>query len=398
MAGFTGNDLNVFLVRLRFVFFADDTGAWEKGLFSEFLETRRAEDGSDLGPLIERAFRVLDTAAVEGEACCQEDHRPRDERASSLGSRAAAVSQIRTSCSPAGCPASLASAAAPGSRVRVQGVISMLYQDLQGKTAVITGAGHAQGQGAASARMLASLGMRVLVTDRHADLAAECAEGIVSAGGVASSMRVDVRDEAQVSAMVAHAVSTYGRLDVLHSQAADLEILADPGDPDITQVTVEMWREQFETIALGAFLTCKHAIPAMVENGGGSIICTTSISSLMGEPNLTVYGSAKAAVNQLVRSVSAQWGKRGIRCNAIAPGLILSAPGLAIGPDLIDQYARHCSTGEAGTPEDVAHLVAYLASSASKYMSGQVVQLDGGFTSHSPMLAEQQSTGLIVGV
>ena len=76
MAGFTGNDLNVFLERLRFVFFADDTGAWEKGLFSEFLETRTAEDGSDLGPLIERAFRVLDTAAVEGEACCQEDHRP----------------------------------------------------------------------------------------------------------------------------------------------------------------------------------------------------------------------------------------------------------------------------------------------------------------------------------
>ena len=134
--------------------------------------------------------------------------------------------------------------------------------------------------------------------------------------------------------MVARALEEFGRLDVLHSQAADLALLGDPGDPPVTEVTVEGWRNQFETIVLGSLLTCKHAIPAMLETGGGSIVCTSSVSSLGGELALTVYGAAKAAgANQLVRSISTRYRKVGIRCNAIAPGLILSAPGLAIGED-----------------------------------------------------------------
>jgi NAD(P)-dependent dehydrogenase (short-subunit alcohol dehydrogenase family) len=269
--------------------------------------------------------------------------------------------------------------------------------DLTGKVAVITGAGDAKGQGAASARILSEHGAAVVLADVDIDASLARAEEIREAGGDAIAVQTDVREETQVERMVASALREFDRLDILHSQAADLALLGAPGDPAITEMSVTMWRQQFETIVLGTMLSCKHAIPAMLESGGGSIICTTSISGMMGEPNLTVYGAAKSAVNQVVRSVSAQYGKRGIRCNAVAPGLILSAPGLAMGEELIAQYTRHCDTPYVGQPEDTAHLVAFLASDLARYITGEVIRVDGGFNEHSPMLAEQQSQGLMLG-
>jgi NAD(P)-dependent dehydrogenase (short-subunit alcohol dehydrogenase family) len=269
--------------------------------------------------------------------------------------------------------------------------------DLTGKVAIITGAADTQGQGAATARILTANGAAVLLADVNGDESEARAREIREAGGRAVARHVDVRDEAQVEGMVAAALGEFGRLDILHSQAADLALLGDPGDPQITEMTVEMWRMQFDTIVLGTMLCCKHAIPPMIDGGGGSIICTSSISGMMGEPNLTVYAAAKAAVNQVVRSVSAQYGKQGIRCNAIAPGLILTAPGLAMGDELIAQYARHCDTPDVGQPEDTANLVAFLASDAARYISGAVIRIDGGFTSHSPMIAEQREEGRMLG-
>jgi len=269
--------------------------------------------------------------------------------------------------------------------------------DLNGKVAIVTGAGNARGQGAASARILAGHGAAVVLADIDSQESEARAEEIREAGGDAITVHTDVRDEAQVERMVATAVDEFGRLDILHSQAADLALLGDPGDPPIVEMTVEMWRSQFETIVLGTMLLCKHSIPRMLEVGGGSIICTSSISGMMGEPNLTVYAAAKAGVNQVVRSVSAQYGRHGIRCNAIAPGLILTAPGLAMGEELIAQYERHCDTPYVGQPEDTAHLVAFLASDAGRYISGEVIKVDGGFTSHSPMIAEQREAGRMLG-
>ncbi|MBS1675888.1 MAG: SDR family oxidoreductase [Actinobacteria bacterium] len=268
---------------------------------------------------------------------------------------------------------------------------------LDGKVAIITGAGDARGQGAASARLMSSLGASVVLADIDGEESQARAVELRDEGRAALAVPTDVRDEGQVEALVEAALAEFGRLDILHSQAADLRILADPGDPQITEVSVDLWRTEFETIVLGTLLSCKHAIPAMLRTGGGSIICTSSISGMMGELNLTVYGAAKAAVNQLVRSVSAQFGKQGIRCNAIAPGLILSSPGLDMGQELIDQYARHCDTPGVGRPEDVAPTVAFLASDAASYISGSVVTLDGGFISHSPMAVEQRSEGRILG-
>ncbi len=277
--------------------------------------------------------------------------------------------------------------------------------DLKGKVAIVTGAAsyhgdetlRQQGQGGAVASKLAELGAAVVLADINGAAAERRAEAIVQAGGEAIAVQTDVRSEEQVRRMVDTALEAFGRLDILHNNAADLQHLFDPGDPQITEFSVETWHAIFETVVLGAMLGCKHAIPPMVETGGGSIICMTSISGEMGELNLTNYGAAKAAVNQLVRSVSAQWGKQGIRCNAVAPGLILSPPSLAIGEELIAEYTRHSDTPYVGYPEDTASLVAFLVSDAARYITGQVIRLDGGFTQHSPLVADARGSGLVAG-
>jgi NAD(P)-dependent dehydrogenase (short-subunit alcohol dehydrogenase family) len=277
--------------------------------------------------------------------------------------------------------------------------------DLHGKVAIVTGAAsyhgpddpYRVGQGASTSSTLAGLGAAVILADINGAVAEERAEQIRAEGGDAIAVETDVRVEEEVQRMVATAVREFGRLDILHNNAADLALQWDPGDPPITEMVVESFYAQIETLLLGPMLGCKHAIPAMLETGGGSITCTSSISGEMGELNLTVYSVAKAGVNQLVRAVSAQYGKRGIRCNGVAPGLILSSPGLKIGEELIAQYTRHCDTPYVGQPADTAKVVAFLHSDAARYITGQVIRVDGGFTEHSPMVTEARESGLIAG-
>jgi hypothetical protein len=276
---------------------------------------------------------------------------------------------------------------------------------LANKVAIVTGAASfhgdpelpVHGSGSAVAEKLACEGAAVVLADVNGDAAERRAERIRRAGGSAVAVEVDIRQEDQVIRMVEAAVTNFGRLDVLHNNAYNALMAFDPGDPEIVEMKVTTWEDGFRTLVLGPMLACKHAVPRMIETGGGSIICTTSVSAEMGELNLTIYGAAKAAMNQVVRAVSTQYGKQGIRCNAIAPGLVLSPPGLSTGEAIIDMYARHSDTPYVGRPEDIAEVVAFLASDASRYVSGQVVRVDGGFQQHSPMIDEARSSGRVAG-
>jgi NAD(P)-dependent dehydrogenase (short-subunit alcohol dehydrogenase family) len=277
--------------------------------------------------------------------------------------------------------------------------------DLSGKVAIVTGAAsyhgdeslRQPGQGSETAATLARLGAAVVLADINGPAAEARAEQLRRSGADAVAVAVDVTDEGQVQRMVQTAVNEFGRLDILHNNAANLHVLWDPGDPEITQLNVDTWDALMRTLLLGSMLGCKHAIPAMVSSGGGSIICMSSVSGMVGELNLTIYGAAKAAINQLVRSVSAQWGKAGIRCNAVAPGLILSPPSLAIGEELIAEYARHSDTPYVGEPIDTANVVAFLASDLARYITGQVIPVDGGLIQHSPLVADARASGLVAG-
>jgi NAD(P)-dependent dehydrogenase (short-subunit alcohol dehydrogenase family) len=271
--------------------------------------------------------------------------------------------------------------------------------DLSGRVAIVTGAAsyhgddtlRQPGQGSESAQTLARLGAAVVVADRNGAAAERRAEQIRADGGDALACEADVTDEAQVGRMVQAALDEFGRLDILHNNAADLSVLFDPGDPEITEMSVSTWEILMRNLLLAYMLGCKHAIPAMVRTGGGSIICTSSVSGMVGEPNLTIYAVAKAGINQLVRSVSTQWGKQGIRCNAVAPGLILSPPSLSLGEELIGEYTRQSDTPYVGQPLDTAKVVAFLASDAARFITGQVIPVDGGMIQHSPLVAYQRA-------
>jgi NAD(P)-dependent dehydrogenase (short-subunit alcohol dehydrogenase family) len=258
--------------------------------------------------------------------------------------------------------------------------------------AIVTGGGW--GIGRARARALAAAGAAVLVADLARERAEQVASEIAARGGRAAAQAVDVADEASVAAMIAAAVARFGGLDVLHNNAAatDWSILG--GDGELTQLDLAIWERSLAVNLRGPFLGCKHAIPEMLKRGRGAIVNTSSASGQTGDLVRTAYGVSKAGVDGLTRYVATQYGKRGIRCNAIAPGVI-ETPALRqnVPPEQIALFERHHLTQRLGTPEDVAAAVAFLASDDAAFITGQVICVDGGLLAHHPTVAEVRALG-----
>jgi NAD(P)-dependent dehydrogenase (short-subunit alcohol dehydrogenase family) len=253
---------------------------------------------------------------------------------------------------------------------------------LSGKVAIVTGGGG--GIGGASARALAREGAAVLVADINESAAASVAADIRSAGGQAASFAVDLAVESQVVALVAEAVSLYGRLDVLHNNAAltDSEFLSK--DTAVTELDVDVWEQSMTVNLRSQMLTCKHAVPEMVRGGGGSIINMSSGASMKGDRTRTAYGVAKAGVNALTMYVATSHGKQGVRVNAILPGLVITdAVRAHLNDDIIKSLGRAVLTPSVGEPDDVADVVVFLASNESRYITGQLIAVDGGMSAHA---------------
>jgi NAD(P)-dependent dehydrogenase (short-subunit alcohol dehydrogenase family) len=255
---------------------------------------------------------------------------------------------------------------------------------LDEKVAIVTGG--ASGIGAATAALMAKLGAAVVIADINQAGALERVGEIESAGGRALAVETDVCEEDQVQRVVAAAVQQFGRLDILHNNAAAIEAVAE--DFEVTTQDLDVWELTLRTNLTGPMLGCKHAIPAMVETGGGSIINTASISGMGAEVYMTAYPVSKAAVIHLTREVALQWDKQGIRCNAVSPGLVLSPAGLGLAVEVRDMYVRHSMTPYVGRPEDIAPVVAFLASDEARYVTGEVVRIDGGLTNTIPIAAD----------
>jgi NAD(P)-dependent dehydrogenase (short-subunit alcohol dehydrogenase family) len=248
----------------------------------------------------------------------------------------------------------------------------------EGKVAVIAGGG--RGIGAECALRLASEGAAVVVGDILADDARATAQAIVDRGGRAVGEALDISDEESVRDVMALAVSTFGGIDLLDNNAAETgPVMA--GDTDVVDIDLAVWDRVFAVNLRGFLLTCRHAIPAMRERGGGAIVNIASGSGLTGEPDHVAYGCSKAGVMQLARHIAVRWGKDGIRANSIAPGMIVSNPALYELP-AYQQFAELISlricTPELGTVQDIAGTVAYLLSDDSAYVNGQTLQVDGG--------------------
>ncbi len=255
---------------------------------------------------------------------------------------------------------------------------------LDSKIAIITGA--ASGIGRATARRVAAEGARTVVADLNGAGAKLLADEISAAGGEATAVQADLGDNDSARAMVEAAVTAYGGLDILHNNAAATRLAATEDRP-VSAADPAVWDETMRVNLRGALVAIQAAVPHMIARGGGSVINTASGAGLTGDLRNPAYGASKAALISLTRYVATEFGKQGIRCNAISPGFIV-IPEKAGRKAVEATMLRHHLTPRLGRPEDIAALVVFLASDESAFITGQNICVDGGLLAHQPFLAD----------
>jgi NAD(P)-dependent dehydrogenase (short-subunit alcohol dehydrogenase family) len=259
---------------------------------------------------------------------------------------------------------------------------------LQNKIALVVGAGSSASEGGFSngeavALAFARHGATVVCADLHQEAAEKTASRIRNAGGAATALACDVRRSADLKNAIDHVVQAHGRLDILHNNVG-VEQMGGP-----VETEEEDW-DRVHTVNLkSVFLACKHAIPVMERQGGGSIVNVSSTASIRwsGTPYLA-YNSSKAAVNHVTRIIARQYAPKQIRCNAIVPGYMDTPHIRTLYKDLdrtafeevMRQRDAKCPMGRQGTSTDVANAAVFLASDEASYITGQLLVVDGGWT------------------
>lgn len=264
---------------------------------------------------------------------------------------------------------------------------------LTGRVAIVTGAG--TGIGAATAARMVQEGARVVLADINLDAAERVADELAQRGGAVAARRFDLMEEDSISALIEWTVETFGTLNILHNNAADTRPDHVAADLAIADMTAETWDRAFQANTRGTMLMIKHAVPPMQRAGGGSIINTSSGTSQMGDLLRSAYGASKAAIDCLTRYAAAQYGRYAIRCNAVLPGLTVTPTVRAVIPaEHIRQIQGHSLLPYLGRPEDLAAAVTFLASDDARNITGQIISVDGGYTSHMPHVGEHLETFL----
>lgn len=247
--------------------------------------------------------------------------------------------------------------------------------ELVGKASLVTGAG--VGIGRAIAVKLASEGASVLVVDFNEETARETVGLIRNAGGQAELFVADVSDETRVTAMVETAVSTWGSLDIACNSAA-----VSRGSGPIHTFEKAVFDQTLELCLTNTFLCMKCEIEAMLaQESGGSIVNISSNASLRGQPYNTAYAAAKSGVNLLTKSAASEYGHKGIRINAVSPGVIRT-PGVEKyfeeQPKIAEGLKQAAVMRRLGEPSEIAEAVSFLASDRASFITGQLLSVDGG--------------------
>lgn len=252
---------------------------------------------------------------------------------------------------------------------------------LDGRVAFISGAGI--GIGRAAARLFAAEGARVAVAEINAELGAETARLINEAGGDALFVRTDITDESQVQAAVDATVSHFGKLDVLYNCAGG----SIPEDGPVTDVDMMVWDHTINLDLKGTLLCSRHAIPRIIEAGGGTVVNMSSTAALQ-PMRMHVYSAAKGGIIALTRSMAYQYGRKGVRVNAICPGYVLTERVLNRFGDIPEGRPNSIEEGRkrwpygVGDPSDIANIALFLASNESRMINGAAVPADGGMSNH----------------
>ncbi len=259
------------------------------------------------------------------------------------------------------------------------------FLDLQDKVAIVTGA-H-RGIGLATAARLAAGGARVVLADLPTTDLTGAARKAAQQGEVAHHS-VDITSEDSVRALVEFTMEKFGRIDVLDNNAA---YAGSAADVDLLSMEADEWDRTFLINARGTMLMCKHTVAAMLKTGGGSIINISSGTAVSGHMYQTAYACSKGAINTLTKYIATQYGAQGIRCNAIAPGLVKTENMAASMPEPMQEMFRENKlVPRLGEPGDIAEMVAFLGSDRSAWITGQIYPVDGGFLAQAPHLASER--------
>ncbi|TYL55460.1 SDR family oxidoreductase [Nocardioides sp. BGMRC 2183] len=260
--------------------------------------------------------------------------------------------------------------------------------EMTGRVVVITGG--ANGMGEATAHTFARAGATVVIADLDTERSPLVEAEIREYGGDAHAIVTDVRERDQVDALVRQVGERWGRVDVLHNNAASLELTA--ADRGVLDTAPELFLDTLRGNVYSMFVMTRAALPLMLEQGSGSIVNIASLSGLSGEMQLTSYGVSKAAVIQLTRSTAVQFGKRGVRCNAIAPAVVKTRNVETYGtPEGEIIYRRAMAAPDVAVPQDVADVVYFLATPASRMITGHVLSVDGGIHASQPINADYRT-------
>ena len=255
---------------------------------------------------------------------------------------------------------------------------------LAGKVAVVTGAAaqaEGVGNGAAVARLFAREGAKVVLVNRNLDRAKALEETIRSEGGEAAAFAADVTELEATEAMAAFAVERHGRLDILHNNVG-----VGAGGNTVT-VSLADWNRLLETNLTSAMLCCRACIPRMRAAGGGAIVnvsSTAGMAGLSGTPGAVAYAASKGGLQALTLSVAADHAHEGIRANCLVVGTVYTPLVAPLGEEARERRRKAVPLQTEGTGWDVAHAAVYLASDESRWVTGVMLPIDGGFLSIRP--------------
>lgn len=249
---------------------------------------------------------------------------------------------------------------------------------LSGKRVVI--AGGANGIGAGTAERLSAEGANVVIGDINLEAARATADRITNAGGKALAVEFDLADEQSVQVLFDTAVAELGGVDGLYNVGADVSADVLGRDGDLLDMDPAVWRRTLEVNLIGYALTARAALPLLLEQGGGTIVNTSSAAAHVGDQKRAAYQTSKAGINALTRHIASRWGKEGIRCNCVSPGIVLteSAEKMALSPEALEFARMTIPSPRFGKPSDLAGVVAFLLSDDAEWINGQVWSISGG--------------------
>jgi len=252
---------------------------------------------------------------------------------------------------------------------------------LEGRVAIVTGG--ASGIGLATARTLVASGARVWIADIDERGSIDAQASLRREGFDCFIRPVDMGDPLSIATLAGDVIDQEGGIDLVVNNA----VRTDDRDGQVADIDASLWQDLLAVNLIGPALLSRAAIPSMIDRGGGAFVHVASVGGLRGEDTRTCYGTAKAGLLGLSRSIAVQYGKQGIRSNCIAPGLVMTPAAQAtFDPAMLRMLQDHHMTAELGTAEGIAEAITFLLSSAAVFLTGHVLVMDGGFSITTPVV------------